>query len=335
MSEGGKGCRLIVIGASAGGVEALQRVVSRLPAELPAAVAVVLHISRSGTSVLPEILRRQHTLPVERPQEGEEVLPGRIYVAPPDRHLLVADGRFILSAGPRENGHRPAIDPLFHSAAEAWGPAVIGVVLTGALDDGAAGLAAVKVAGGIAVVQDPEDAMHRGMPTSALERTSVDHVVALDDLPPLLVELVGDGEATVSDPIEPPSPADPGRDLDAGPGMSGGDAAGLSCPECGGSLWFVEQSGAPRFRCRIGHAYSEQSLFEQQGEALEAALWAALRALEERAALLRRTARRAETSGHQRSAATFLAKAAEIDDRAAIIRTSIVPTAIDPEASVG
>ena len=329
--------RLIVIGASAGGVEALSRVVAALPEDLGAAVAVVLHISTSGTSVLPQILDRAGSLKAVRATDGDPVRHGCIHVAPPNHHLVVRDGVFGIDSGPRENGHRPAVDPLFFTAAREYGPAAIGVILTGTLDDGAAGLAAIKLAGGVAVVQDPDDALYAGMPASALERTAADHVVPLAEIGELLVSLVG------GDPPEQPvteiprEPADPGGELDAGRAMAGGEASGLSCPECGGSLWFVSEGGADRFRCRVGHAYSEQSLAEEQGRALEMAMWAALRALEERAALMRRMARRAVESGHERTAVRFTEQATDLDDRAATIRRSVIPSRVesDPEVATG
>jgi two-component system chemotaxis response regulator CheB len=320
---------LIVVGASAGGVEALSELVRGLPADLPAAVAIVLHVAPAGTSVLPAILNRAGELEARAARDGDRIRPGRIYVAPPDRHLVVEDGMLALRHGPRENGHRPAVDRLFTSAAEAYGPRTIGVVLTGTLDDGAAGLAAIKLRGGRAVVQDPKDALHSGMPASAIARTEVDHVVALRDIAGLLAELAGGGRDMTDPPPEPQRHSEaPGPELDAAPEMPAGDASGLSCPECGGSLWYLVEGGTPRFRCRIGHAYSEESLLDQHSRSLEVALWTALRALEERAALLRRMAHRAQVAGHSHSAHTFRGQAGDLDANAAVIRDHVVPTTL-------
>jgi two-component system, chemotaxis family, protein-glutamate methylesterase/glutaminase len=324
-----EGPRLIVVGASAGGVEALTELVGALPEDLGAAIAVVLHVAPLGTSVLPAILDRAGAMSARAARDGDAVRPGCVFVAPPDRHLEVEDGTFALRHGPRENGHRPAVDRLFSSAAEAYGPRAIGVVLSGTLDDGAAGLATIKLRGGRAVVQDPRDALYGGMPANAMARTAVDHVCALADIAPLLVALAGERAAMNGTPADPaPEARAPGRELDAGPEMPAGDAAGLSCPECGGSLWYViEEGGTPRFRCRIGHAYSEESLLDQHGRSLEIALWTALRALEERSALLRRMARRAENAGQPRSAHSFLEQTRELDRHAAVIRDHVVPSA--------
>jgi two-component system chemotaxis response regulator CheB len=325
---------LIVVGASAGGVEALSDLVAALPADLPAALAVVLHVAPSGTSVLPQILNRASPLPAEAALHGEHIRPGRIYVAPPNLHLVVEDSTLALHPGPRENGHRPAIDRLFTSAAAAYGPNVVGVVLTGTRDDGSAGLAMIKSRGGGAVVQDPDDALFGGMPTNAIARTTVDHVLPLADIGPVLAGMVANGDPVMTDDPAAGGGAQsetPGPELDAGPGMPAGDASGLSCPECGGSLWYVVEGGTPRFRCRIGHAYSEASLLDEHGRSLEVALWTALRALEERAGLLRRMARRAETGGHTHSARGFGQQADELEQHASILRNHIVPTAVGGE----
>jgi two-component system, chemotaxis family, protein-glutamate methylesterase/glutaminase len=191
-TDGPAALRVIVVGASAGGVQALSRLAAGLPPDLPAAVAVVLHVPPSGHSVLHQILQRAGPLPCDAAQDGEALRAGHIYVGPPDRHLVLDDREVRLTRGPKENGHRPAIDPLFASAARTHGPRAIGVILSGTLDDGTAGLAAIKLAGGTTVVQDPEDALYPGMPSSAIERVAVDHVVALDELASLLSELVGD-----------------------------------------------------------------------------------------------------------------------------------------------
>src|SRR3954447_17818686 len=215
--------RLIVIGASAGGVEALTAVVRALPADQPAAVAIVLHVPASRNRVLPASLGRSGEISVRAAEDGVPVEPGCVVVAPPDQHLVVADGRYALRHGPRENGHRPAIDPLFTTAGEAYGPHAIGVVLTGTLDDGAAGLAAIKLGGGLAVVQDPEDALYASMPLNALARVEADHVVPLADVAQTLVQLARE-EAPVTDPGTDPGrrARSPGAALDAEPGMPAG-----------------------------------------------------------------------------------------------------------------
>jgi two-component system chemotaxis response regulator CheB len=319
---------LIVVGASAGGVEALKALVRELPESLGAALAIVLHVAPSGRSVLPAILNRAGRMNARAAADGDVLHEGCIYVAPPDFHLVVADGRLALEHGPRENGHRPAVDRLFRTAAEAYGPRTIGVVLSGTLDDGAAGLAAIKHRGGRTVVQDPEDALYPGMPVNAIARSPVDHVAPLASIPALLVGIVGeDTEMSEGAPEPEPRAEPPGIELDAGRDMPAGDASGLSCPECGGSLWYVAEGDAHRFRCRIGHAYSEASLMDEHGRALEVALWTALRALEERAALLRRMARRADDADHSGSARSFRQQASELDHHAAVVRDTIVPTA--------
>ena len=290
---------LIVIGASAGGVQALQELVSQLPPELPASVLVVLHLMSAGTSVLDSILGRAGDLPATQARDGERLERGHIYSAPPDFHMLLRGPQIHLSAGPRENGHRPAIDPLFRSAARAYGPRVIGVVLTGTLDDGTDGLRLIKDSGGATVVQDPDDAAYRGMPESAIEFVGPDRVVPLAELGATLFELI-------DAPLEP-APTngveDPTRqpidlvEVEYGREDPEGDPTLLTCPDCGGVMLERDEGGLVRFACQVGHAYSPESLDEEQGEALESALWTAIRSLDERADLLRRMARRADRHG--------------------------------------
>jgi len=314
---------IVVVGASAGGVEALIDLATALPGDLSAAVVVVLHLPATGTSALPEILRRHGPLPAAHVKDGEPIQPGRIYVAPPDHHVLLRTGHLRLSRGPRENGHRPAIDPLFRSAAREYATRVTGLVLSGALDDGTAGLLAIKSRGGVAVVQDPADALYPGMPTNALEHVQVDHVVAAASIGKLLVRLVAD----LPEPSPDPAPSDmraevemEGFSLDAIEGNHPGRPSGFSCPDCNGVLWQIQDGGLERFRCRVGHAWSPKSLLTQQSEALEAALWVALRSLEERAALARRLAEPARQRGHSITATRFEEQADEAQEAARLVR---------------
>lgn len=313
---------IVVIGASAGGVEALTKLTHDLPHEFPAAVFVVLHIMASGTSLLPTILDRSSPLPVSTARDGERHERGHIYVAPPDRHLVVLGERMRLTRGPRENGHRPAVDPMFRSAARAHGPRVVGVVLSGALDDGTAGLRLVKERGGATVVQDPEDALYPSMPRSALDFAEPDHVVALHAMARLLCRVLD----------EPPNPAPPHAPDDPRPAGAGDELAlrpeyiatdqaptGLTCPECGGALWEHGEEGAVRFACRVGHGFAPDSLVDEQARALEAALWGALRSLEERIDLLRRIARRGAAGAGRR----FEERARTAERHAADLRKAI------------
>lgn len=277
---------IILIGASAGGVQATSDLVAGLPADLPAAIFVVVHVSPYGSSALPAILSRAGPLPAAHPQDGEPIVPGRIYVASPDHHLVLENGRVRLSRGPSENRHRPAVDVLFRTAAQVYGPRAVGVVLTGSLDDGTAGLAVVKKHGGIAVVQDPGEADYPGMPRSAVENVQVDHVAPLGDIPGILTELA---RRFVEDPPAAPE-ADPMKEeIEQGIDREGkGEPSAYTCPECGGTLFEKAEAGLVHFRCRVGHAYSPESLLADQAETLDATLWAAVRALEENAALARR-----------------------------------------------
>jgi two-component system chemotaxis response regulator CheB len=326
---------IVVIGASAGGVEALRQVVHEFPSDLPAAVFVVLHVPPLAPSVLPRILSRAGPLPASQAQDGEAITPGRIYVAPPDRHLLLRDGRVCLSLGPKENGHRPAVDPLFRSAAVAHGPRVIGVILTGALDDGTAGLLAVKQRGGIAIVQDPTDALYPGMPNSALAHVPVDQVVGLAGMSQAIVGAVN---SPLSEP--PPDPPDELQmevdmaEVDASPAGDPSDVhppSAYTCPECHGSLFEIRDGRLVRFRCRVGHAYSPDTLLAKQSGAVEAALWSALRALEEQAALTRRLQRDMGARGHPKSEAYFRTQTESAERHLETLRKLLLDTGGRPE----
>jgi two-component system, chemotaxis family, protein-glutamate methylesterase/glutaminase len=314
---------IVVVGASAGGVEALTDLTASLPDDLPAAVFVVLHLPATGTSALPEILRRHGPLPAAHVKDGEPIQPGRVYVAPPDHHVLLRTGHVHLSRGPRENGHRPAIDPLFRSAAREYATRVIGLVLSGALDDGTAGLLAIKSRGGTAVVQDPADALYPGMPGHALEHVQVDHVAAAASMGKLLARLITDLAVPPADPVPRAMQVEvemEGFSLEAFEGNHPGRPSGFSCPDCNGVLWQVQDGGLERYRCRVGHAWSPESLLTQQSEALEAALWIALRSLEERGALARRLAEPARRRGHSITATRFEEQAAEAEHAARLVR---------------
>ncbi|MEV0676003.1 chemotaxis protein CheB [Actinosynnema sp. NPDC050436] len=290
-------CRdVIVVGASAGGVEALRQFVSGLPADLAATVLVVLHLPRGATSVLPAILRRSSPLPVSTAEHGEPLRHGRVYTACPDHHLLVTGDAVALSTGPTENGHRPAVDALFRSAARALGPRVIGVVLSGTLDDGAAGLATIVARGGAAVVQDPSDALYPGMPQSALREVGAEHVVPAAQMGEVLAKLTREVvETRAAAPLRHATEVEADIAEDD-PGVSGpvdevATPSGFTCPECDGTL--LELPGTDRYRCWVGHAWTLEALAEQKDDAVERALWAALRALDEKTRLAQRMRLRA------------------------------------------
>jgi len=316
---------VIVIGASAGGVEAISRVIADLPRELRASVCVVLHIAR-GRSMLPEILTRAGRLPAAHPIDGEPLQYGRVYIAPPDHHLIVVDGTVRTVHTASENGVRPAVDPLFRSAARAYGPRVIGVVLTGALDDGTAGVAAIKEAGGITIAQDPEEAFSPGMPRSAIASGMIDHVVPLRDIPVLLAALVEEDAVALSRraPVGPhvhalePDLGDPPLAIVADDRP--GEPSVFTCPECHGTLWEVEQNGLLRFRCRVGHVYSPDSMMAAQTDEVDRALWTALRTLEERAALAHKLAERGRQRNYHWVDKAFTQRAAEAEREANHIR---------------
>ncbi|MBN8470139.1 chemotaxis protein CheB [Corallococcus exiguus] len=322
---------IIVIGASMGGVEALTALVRQLPGDLAACVLLVLHVPAQHRSYLPEILTRSGPLPAHHPQDGEGLEPGRIYVAPNDRHLLVEPGRVRVMKGPKENGHRPAVDPLFRSAASAHGPRVVGVVLTGALDCGTGGLLAVKREGGLAVVQDPRDALCPDMPRSAMEFVAVDHCVRLEEMGALLTRLVATPVAPRSRKrsrqvetevkamkVDIPSMDDPPSPLEyAKPSYYG-------CPDCGGVLFELEEDGLLRFRCRTGHAYTAEALSGSQQNQLDGAMWAALRALEESASLSRRLATQARQRNHERSALRFEERARTAEAQVQLLRQAVL-----------
>lgn len=317
---------IIVVGASAGGVEALTYLVKHLPPDLNAAILIVLHVPAHATSVLPSILERAGNLPVSHAKDNEAISPGRIYVAPPDYHLLVKPGYIHLSRGPRENSHRPAIDPLFRTAARAYGRRVVGVVLTGVLDDGAAGLKAVKMRDGVAVVQHPDDAMYSGMPRSAIANVDdIDHILPLSEIPDALVVL-----ANTPVSAEPEKPVSQEMEIEselAGMNMTvlnqderPGKPSSFACPDCGGTLWDLSEGDLLRFRCRTGHAFSSETLLAKQSDALEDALWIALRALEEKSSLSRRMAQRMGDRNQTLSAKRLEQEAQDAQQQAALIR---------------
>ena len=287
--------KVIVIGASAGGVSALLELAAGFQPDLQAAVLVVLHIGEHR-SLMPQLMGSRCALPVAHAADGEVIKAGRILIAPPDNHMLVDDSRIRLSKGPKEHGSRPAVDPLFRTAAVAWGANVVGVVLSGMLDDGTPGLQAIKSHGGIAVVQDPEDAIESSMPRSALRFVDVDHCVPLALMPTLLASLAA----------QPAAAAAPGsvsnhvfaieqRVASAqGPAMEllkkVGVPSTFTCPECHGSLWKILDSRPERYRCHTGHAFTLRTLQHALATSSDEMVWSALRALQERSIILRHMA---------------------------------------------
>jgi two-component system, chemotaxis family, protein-glutamate methylesterase/glutaminase len=310
---------IIAIGASAGGVEALKELVSGLPADLPAVIFVVLHVSAHGTSVLPHILSRAGELPAHHAYDGQVFKPGNIYVAPPNHHLLVKPGHIHLNQGPKENGHRPAVDVLFRTSARAYGSRVIGVVLSGVLDDGSAGTLSIKHNKGIVVVQDPADAMYAGMPQSTIEADHPDYVVPVSEMASLLTQLTHKEIPEEVDVKDENDITELDKDADLVP-EPGGTPTTYVCPDCGGVMMEYHDGQLFRFRCQVGHAYSAVSLIAAQSEALEDALWMALRALQENAKLTRRLADRAEARGYRESRDAYLEKVDEIETNADVIR---------------
>jgi two-component system chemotaxis response regulator CheB len=319
---------IIVIGASAGGVEALLAVVREVPRDLPASLFVVLHVPPDGESMLPRILSHAGPLPAGHPNDGDPIEHGRIYVAPPDYHLLVERDRVRVVRGPRENRCRPAVDPLFRSAARAYGPRVIAVVLSGMLDDGAAGMAAVHARGGIGIVQDLDDALFPGMPMSAMRYNTPQYVVPAMEIGPLLARLARESARAAEK--ETPDVMEKETEIAAlnmealNDSEKPGTPSGFGCPECGGVLWEMKEGPLLRYRCRVGHAYTADSLLSEQSIHLEAALWAALRGLEEKASLVHRLADRARDAGCGMLAGHYAEQERDARKHAAVIRALIL-----------
>ena len=319
---------IFVVGASAGGVEALIGLVEGLPAHFEGSIFVVLHIAANAKSLLPEILSRNTELTVSHGQHEEFFRKGHVYVAPPNNHLLIDDGFIRIVHGPKENFHRPAIDPLFRSAARMYGPRCVGVVLTGSLDDGAAGMAAIKSRGGVTIVQDPNEALHSSMPSVVLQTVSVDYTLPVSEIGPTLGRLArspskDEKEYPVADELETESKITQ-QTLEGEEMISQieriGKVSTLTCPECHGALWEINDPDLLRYRCHVGHAFSISSLASGQDQMLENALWSALRALEEKLLLIRRSGDRAKSRNLLKAVRVFEERAVSVEQQAEVIR---------------
>jgi two-component system chemotaxis response regulator CheB len=334
-----EGRDVIAIGGSAGGPEALMSLIRGLPADLPAAVLVAIHRAPEGPDLLADILENLGSLPAVIAEEGQRLEQGQVYVAPPDRHLLVEHDHLHVRRGPRENRARPAIDPLFRSAAVCCSTRVIGVLLSGLLDDGTSGLLAIKRCGGLAVVQDPQDAAFPDMPRHALAHVAVDHIVPLFKLAHLLSELA-------AAPRQPPLATVPeqiriealiaAQELTVMPDQHRlGQLSPLACPDCHGSMVEIREGDLIRFRCHSGHAFTLETMRLAQSEAWERTLYAAMRAQQEQAMLARRLAVEAGAKGHTRSAKALARRERDYEEGAEMIRQLLaqsngIPVQTDP-----
>ena len=325
---------IIVIGASAGGFEALKELVSGIPADFQASIFVVWHMSPDVLGVLPQVFSRMETLPAAHAFDQEVIEDGRIYVAPPDRHLLIDAGRVRVTRGPKENRFRPAVDPLFRSAAYHYGPDVIGVILSGALDDGTSGLWTIKHRGGITIVQDPRDAEVPSMPENAIREVEIDHTLPVSEIPGLLVSLIDDKSRN---PRAAPAPSHEQEAellrreigiaaehtlLETGI-MDLGDLTPYTCPDCHGVLSAVIEGPTKRFRCHTGHAFTSDSLLATVTEDIENSLWNAIRGVDESIILLNHMGDHFADVNQPRLAALYFQKANEARDRNKVIRSTV------------
>jgi two-component system chemotaxis response regulator CheB len=317
---------ILAIGTSAGGFDALRFLASKLPRDLPASVLVVIHLASRFRSQLDLLLSKAGPLPARFAEDGDVLEQGRIYIGPPEHHLMVRDGRLQLGHGPRENFSRPAIDPLFRSAALCCGHRTVGVVLTGSLGDGASGLHALKQSGGITVVQDPTDAEFPEMPQRAIARSAPDHIESLSRLPELLTTLVQQQAGS-------PRRASATLAYETGVAQGGkgnmddmdriGRRSLLACPDCHGIMWEIEEGDLARYRCHLGHAYTAELMSIALDENLRQALGSALRSLEERIRLMEKLNAQANGRGEIRLAEVWSQRAQEYEREARVIRESI------------
>ncbi|WP_432922846.1 chemotaxis protein CheB [Microbispora sp. CA-135349] len=289
---------VVVVAASAGGIEALRTLLGNLPADLRASVFVVLHISPRAGSALPGILDRAGPLKSAAAQDGEPLRHGRVYVAPPDLHLLLDGESVRLSGGPRHNGHRPAADPLFLSAAAFAGPRVLAVILSGTLDDGARGCAEVERRGGLVAVQDPEESPFDGMPRAAIAATTRPMVSSVPLIAEWIVRECTGTRAAEEIAVDRKLQHELSAFFSAGPPVPPpGRLSALTCPDCNGPLYEVVSSPDGHYQCMVGHAWSMESMIDGQAEAVERAFWVAILRIEERLRLLTRMLGHAEERG--------------------------------------
>lgn len=318
---------IIVIGGSSGATSALKAILGALPEHLPAAIFIVLHIPARSLGLLATVTAAAANLPVHAASEGMTIVPGNIYLGVPDHHLIVDKGSMRLGRGPRENMARPSIDPLFRSAAAVYGPRVIGVLLSGLLNDGVSGLQAIKRCGGIAVVQDPADAIADEMPRSAMAAFDVDLSMPSARMGDVLSELVNEAAGP-----RLAVPAEIRLEVDIAAGERIGsdvlrqiaDPVPLTCPHCSGVLSAVRNSKPLRFRCQVGHGYTAEAVAKQQEHAVDEALRVALRIIEERAELVDRMADDGLSSGRTAMAELYEERAAEYRGYADTIRRAVL-----------
>jgi two-component system, chemotaxis family, protein-glutamate methylesterase/glutaminase len=309
------GTVLVAIGASAGGVQALRELMSRLPGDVQAAVLIVLHVPSAGESLLPEILDRVGPLHVERADNAMEITPGRVVVAPPDYHMTVTETHVLLDRGPRVNGHRPAIDPLFSSAANWYGPHAMGVLLSGMLDDGAAGLLRLSQVGAVTVAQAPNEAAYPALPRAGIERGGAQKVLVLDDIANLIAASSDSRAMTLREVVAMQGREDEATERQLSP---------FTCPSCHGTLWEITDPASTQFRCRTGHTFSVDSLVQASTEALDDALWAGHRALLEQADLCRRMSCRIESVENTATADRYDTLARDAERRAWVLHEGLV-----------
>lgn len=322
---------IIVIGASAGGFDAIKQLVATLPAGMDAAIFIVWHMSPDVTGILPQVINKQNTIHAANAIDQEPLVFNRIYVAPPDHHLMLEKDTVRVTKGPKENRFRPAVDPLFRSAAYAYGSRVIGVVLSGALDDGTAGLWTIKNSGGIAIVQDPLDAVVPSMPENAIAAVEVDHIVSIDEMAPLLVKLAAE---QVSEAKNPSRDAQQKTGTEVDIAMQKpidnksvfplGSLTPFSCPECHGVLTGITEGTIIRYRCHTGHAYSADSLLASITEKIEDYLWNAIRGVEESIYLLNHIGDHYSESNQPQLAAMYFKKAKEAEEKAKTMKKAVL-----------
>ncbi|HEX2527224.1 MAG TPA: chemotaxis protein CheB [Geminicoccus sp.] len=327
---------IVVIGGSAGATAPLKTILGALPLDFPAAIFIVLHIPARSIGILTTVTAAATRLPVHPATDGMPIHPGNIYLAVPDHHMIVADGHIRLGRGPRENMARPAIDPLFRSAAASYGPRVVGVILSGFLNDGASGLEAVKRCGGIAIVQDPEEAIAAEMPRNAMTAATVDLSVPSARIGDVLSDLVqqpaGPG-VRVPPEIQLEIDIAAGERIDSSILRRIADPAALTCPQCGGILSTVRNAKPLRYRCQVGHGLTADILAKEQENAVDEALRVALRIVEERAELVTRLAEDGRNTGRRAVAEMYQERADEYRRYADTIRRAVLISMGSPEPS--